>query len=132
MFMLTNTSATACLNAILNTIDAGSGPAKIYIFSGAVPGDPSSAVGFETALATLTCADPVGAISGRDLVFSAIPVVAAAATGTASFFRLTDSDDNILAQGSVSDNAGSGDLKLSSVSLVATGDVEITSAKITF
>lgn len=53
------------------------------------------------------------------------------ATGTAGHFRMTSADGTKIREGTVTATGGGGDLELSSVSIVATGDVTITSFSVT-
>jgi hypothetical protein len=121
----------ARLDALAARLNAGSGPAKIKVYSGSVPANADAALGGATLLGTLTCSDPVAAAaSGGVLTFSAITAdTAADATGTASFFRATDSDDTVCVQGSAGTSGA--DLNLTTTSIVIGGEIEVTSLVIT-
>lgn len=115
------------LDEITALLDAGSGAAKIKIYDGSVPADVGTAISGQTLLGTLTCTDPAAAAaSSGDLTFSSISDDSSAdATSTATFFRITDSDDNAVVQGTVGTSGA--DINFDSVSFVAGGTVSISS-----
>ena len=117
------------LQALADLIDAGSGPGKLIIYDGARPATGGSGT---TKLAELELSSPPEAsISGGVLTFDDIADDESAdATGTATWFRIVDSDGNPIIDGSVTATGGGGDLQLNSVALVAGGTVEITSFEI--
>jgi hypothetical protein len=131
MFSLSTDAANAVLNAIVAEADAGAGAAKIKLYSGTPPASARVAPSENVLLATLLCSDPVGTVADGVLTFDSITDdSAAAATGIASFFRLTDSDDKVAAQGLVSDLDGDGDIKLTTTSIVQDGIVTLDSASL--
>jgi len=119
------------LNQVTSLVDAGSGAGKVRIYSGTPPANVGTALSGNTLLAELTLTDPAAsAASGGVLTFSAIADdTSADATGTASFFRILDSDNNAVVQGTVGTSGA--DINFDSVSFVAGGLVEITSFTIT-
>lgn len=121
---------TTRITAVLTAIDAGTGAGKIKLYTGSSPGVNSAATG--TLLATLTCSDPAGTVSGGVLTFSAITADSSAdADGTAGYARITDSDDNAVADLTVTATGGGGDVQLNNVNIVTGGTVSISSASIT-
>lgn len=122
------TTRNGWLDDINTLMNAGTGAAKIRIYDGARPATGGTAT---TLLAELVCSDPAcSAASGGVLTFSAITQDSSAdATGTATWFRVVDSDNNFVLDGNVG-TSGS-DLNLTSTSIVATEPVSITSATIT-
>lgn len=124
----TNT-ANALLNQITARVDLGSGAGLIKLYSGTVPANANAALSGNTLLASLTCSDPSApAAVNKTLTFNTITQDASAdASGDASFFRMTDSDNNVVIQGTVTAVGGGGDLTLNSVSIVAGGPVSVTS-----
>lgn len=99
-------------------IDAGSGPGKIKIYT----------VSFGLLLATLVYGDPSHGSPAAGSV-TANPITSdpsAADTGVAKVFRITDSDDNVVLEGT----AGiiGTDLILSTDVITQTDSVAITSA----
>lgn len=116
------------LDEITALIDAGAGAGFWRIYDSTRPATGGAAT---TLLAQLTFSDPsAAAASGGVLTFSAITGDSSAdATGTATWFRWVDSDATFVADGDVG-TSGS-DLNLDSVSIVAGGTVDITSATVT-
>ena len=119
------------LDEITGLVDAGSGAGKVRIYSGSVPANVGTALGAQVLLAELVLTDPSAAAAAAGvLTFSAIADdTSADATGTAAFFRILDSDNNAVIQGTVGTSGA--DINFDSVSFVAGGLVEITSLTIT-
>lgn len=127
---ITNAAAIAACNAIVDLLDAGAGAGKLNIYSGSVPADADAANG-GTLLAQLTLSDPAFG-NAADNTGKATATAAtitddssADATGTASFFRATDSDNNVVIQGTVGTSAA--DLVLDNTSINAGQTVSVTS-----
>lgn len=125
---LNSTIRNAMVNAIRDQIDAGTGAGKLSIYSGT---RPASGGATTTKLAELVMSDPAGGdASAGVLTLDAITDDASAdASGTATWFRITDSDDNFCVDGNVG-TSGS-DLNLNSTSLVSGGIVSISSFTVT-
>lgn len=119
------------LDEVRILIDAGSGAGKIRIYDGTPPATVGTALAGNTLLAELILTDPsAGAAAAGVLTFSAIADdVSANASGTASFFRALDSDNNPVVQGTVGTSGA--DINFDSVTFVLGGLVEITSLTIT-
>lgn len=118
--------------ALDNAFDTVSNSGFIKIYSGTVPSDADAALSGNTLLSTLTLAGTgFGAsASGVKTANAVTDDSSAAATGTASFFRLTKSDGTVLAQGSV--GLSGADLNLNAVAIVAGARVTCSSFVITF
>lgn len=107
----------------------GSSP-KMKLYSGTPPANAAAALSGNTLLATLPCAaTPIASTSdtgtaGR-ATWAAIASAIAAATGTATFFRTTKSDDTVIDQGSV--DTATADLIMSTVSITAGSTVAVSS-----
>lgn len=116
------------LNAVRDRIDAGSGPGKLRIYSGTRPSTGGTAT---TLLAELTFSDPCAPnASNGVLTFNTITAdSSAAASGTATWFRIVDSDGNFVMDGDVGTSGA--DLNLNSTSITAGGTVSVTSFTIT-
>ncbi len=129
--------ATATANPILDKIterlDAGSGPATIVIYAGAIPATANTALSSNTVLAVLTCTDPAAAAaSSKTLTLSTVTQDSSADnSGDATFFRALDSDGNPVLQGSVTAVGGNGDLQMNTVTVIQGGPVQITSFSFT-
>lgn len=128
---IANASAIAGLNAIADLCDAGAGAALLNIYSGTVPTDADTALSGNTLLAQLTMSDPafgaaVDNIGKATVTANSITSDSDAnATGTATFFRITDSNSNVIYQGAVGTSGA--ELNLDTTSIVATGTVNVTS-----
>ena len=128
--------ATTLRNNRLDEITAYAGTsAKILIYDGTRPATGGSAT---TLLAQLTGDGTAfaGAASSGALTLEAVTSdTSANATGTATWFRITASDDTFVMDGDVDDaggtNGNDGDLILSTVSIEAGDVVSISSAVIT-
>jgi hypothetical protein len=123
----------AVRSAMLDTITARAGAsALLRIYSGS---RPATAGAETTILAQLTCNTTFApAASSGVLTLNAIsPATSAAATGTATWFRIYASNGTThVLDGSVSTvAAGTGDMQLDSTSIVLGGTVAISSASIT-
>lgn len=111
-------------------------PAKLIIYSGAIPDNPDVAVS-EGQLATFNLANPVFsdavfANNGGYIALNNVPPVQASATGTASFFRMLDGTGKAVCQGTVTNTEGNGDVKVSSTSIIMGIDVTIVSYTMTY
>jgi hypothetical protein len=120
-------------NARLDAITAfTAGSALLRVYSGSRPATGGAAT---TLLAQLTCNATFapGASSGVLTLNSISPATSAAATGTATWFRLVKADGTThVTDGSVSTvAAGTGDMRLDDTSIVLGGTVAISTATIT-
>ena len=114
---------------VMTTSIGNAGILKMY--SGTVPANVGATLSGNTLLAQLTCGSPFApAASGGVLTANAITTENSAdATGTATFFRITDSSGNAKIQGSIGTSGT--DLVLNTTSIVAGAAVSVTSATIT-
>jgi hypothetical protein len=124
--------AAALRNSRLDAITSRAGSAALLrIYDGSRPATGGTATNL---LAQLTCnATFAPAASSGVLTLNAIsPATSAAATGTATWFRIVQSGGSThVLDGSVSTvSAGTGDLQLDSTSIVLGGTVAISSATI--
>jgi hypothetical protein len=104
---------------------AGSG-SKINIYSGAQPTNANTAISGQTLLVTLTVSGSFGTDSNGTITLSTVTNGTAVATGTASFFRITQSNNTtVVMDGSVA--TSDADLVLNNTS-IATGQVVSISA----
>lgn len=124
---ITNAAASAAADAVVDLCDAGAGAATLRIYDGTAPATADTALSGNTLLAQLTMSDPAfGAASNGVATASAITQDASAdATGTASFFRILDSNAVVILQGTVGTSGC--DLNLNTVSIVAGATVSVTS-----
>ncbi len=117
---------------IIDACDAGTGSCKFKFYDGSIPADGDTAIGSQTLLGTLTASDPVATVTGGVVTFAAITQDSAAdATGTASFAAVTDSDDVLVCYLDVTNEAGTGAIKINTVSIYAGGPIQMNSFAIT-
>lgn len=111
----------ARLQAVVDAIDAGSGPGVLQI----------GTTGMGTVLASITLGDPSGTPSGGTLTFD-MPKSDTSAdnTGTAAAARIRDSDGNDIVTGLTVGTSGT-DIVLDTTTIVAGQTVTINSATIT-
>ena len=132
---ISNAAAIAACDAIVDLLDAGAGAAKLRINDDTQPANPDVAVTTQVLLAELTCSDPAfgGAADGTPGGVATANAItddtSANATGTATWFRVVDSDDKAIIDGSVG-TAGA-DLNLNTVSIVAGATVSVSSWTVT-
>ncbi len=123
---LTNASASAAADAVVDRVDQGSGPGKLRIYDGTQAATADTAIGAQVLLAELTFSDPAfGAASNGVATASAITADSSAnATGTASWFRVVDSDNNAIWDGTVGTSGA--DLNLNTTSIVSGAEVAVS------
>ena len=125
------TLRNAQLDAIDDAMNAGSAGATLKIYSGTRPATGAALGGGNTLLATLTFSTTAfGAASGGSITAASITSDSTAdATGTASFFRIEDSDSTFIMDGDC--GTSSSDLVLDTTSISAGATVSISSFVIT-
>lgn len=121
--------AIAVCDAYVDAADAGTtnSAARFIIYKGTVPASVRAALGGDTGvLGTVIMGNPAFGNSAdnatdsvAEALANAIADTPAAATGTATFFRLFNRDNVALWQGSVTASGGGGDMELASTSVVA-------------
>lgn len=125
---LANAVRSAMANTGLDSVDAGTGPGKIRVYSGSRPAGPDTALSGNTLLAEFALADPAwaAAVNGaKDLDADPDLSTTGLAAGTASFFRALDSDNVAKYDGAVA-TSGS-DLNLNTTTISVGLTVTITS-----
>jgi hypothetical protein len=131
---LSNARRNAAAAGHTDALDSGSGPGLIRIYSGSKPAGPDTAISGQILLAEFTLADPAftaGATGVRTL--DATPVLATdgLAAGTAAWYRALSSDGVAHFDGTVSDEAGAGELKLNTTTISVGLDLQITAGSLT-
>ena len=124
----TNTLNNSRADAIATAVDAGAGAGLLRIYNGTQPAKGGTAT---TLLAELTFSDPsfAAAVAGV-LTANAITGDAAAnATGTATWFRIVDSNALFVLDGTVGTSGA--DLNLNDVNIVISLPVDISSMVLT-
>lgn len=126
--------STTFVNTLLGTgttagVPEQFGGGTLVLYSGTAPAGPNEALSGDTVLATFTfsAAGSWSAPSAGVLNMAlAATTVTAAATGTASFFRILNSSGTALIQGTVTATGGGGDITISSTSITSGDGVSIT------
>lgn len=123
---------TAMAAALRTAWDAAAGPCTLKFYDGAQPAGPATAVTTQVLLGTLTLSDPLGTEANGDLTLAAITQDNAAdASGTAAWCRLVDGAGVARADFDVSNNAGTGAVKLNTVTIVKDGPIAVSSFVVT-
>lgn len=131
---LSNALRSDMADAVTDAIDAGTGAGALQVYSGSRPAGPDTAVTSQTLLLEFTLADPsFGGAANGVITLDNSPALTAegVAAGTATWFRLLDSDDTAVVDGKVSASGGGGDLILSTTTVSVGLDVEVSSGTIT-
>ena len=119
--------ANAAVNAEANALAALCNNGAIKIYSGTQPASPDTALSGNTLLATLTFgATAFGAAVAGVLTANAISSGVAAATGTATFARIYESD-GATPLADITVGTSGADLNLSTISIVAGATVSVSS-----
>lgn len=129
---ISNAARSAAANAAVDLVDGGTGAAKVRIYSGAQPAGPDTAIGAQVLLAELACSDPAfGAASNGVKTLDNTPVLSAVglAAGTAAWFRMVDSANVAVIDGSAGTSGT--DLVLNTTTISVGVTVEITAGTIT-
>lgn len=123
---LATSARNAAADAVVDLLDAGSGPGTIQIRTGSKPANPNTAA-TGTLLGTLTFSDPAfGAASTGVATAAAITSDSVAdASGTAGWFRALDSSGNAVFDGTIGTSGA--DLIMADLSVVAGGVIAISS-----
>lgn len=107
---------------------AGSG-AIIHIYAGTQPANANTAISTQTLLVALNVSGSFGTDSNGTITMSSVTSATATGTGTASFFRITKSDNStVVMDGSVGTSGT--DMILDNTSIATGQTVSITSGTI--
>jgi len=124
-------TANTLASAVTTAVDAGTGAGTLKIYTGSQPATGDTSTGGSTLLATFTLNDPsFGAASNGVITLAGTPkTVAAAATGTAGWFRIETSTPGNVLDGSVGTSGQQ--INLNTTSITSGVNVTITSGTIT-
>lgn len=131
-------TAIASANAQVQRVDESTTPGHLKIYSGTRPATADTAVTVQVLLIDFEFPDPAfgaavdgsgGATATADV--DNINTVQALATGTSTWFRITNGDGDGVYDGTVTDTTGSGDLKISSTAIVSGIDISVVSLTFT-
>ena len=133
-----NALKTTILTAMNDALNAGTGAAKLELFTGTKPTSPDVAVTTQTLLGTLVCSDPAGVVAEvagvPTLTFSAITADSAAdASGVASWARFSSTGGATVAvlDVDVSTTGGGGFAQMNTTNITAGGPITAPSVVIT-
>jgi len=120
---ISDVAANAAADAVVDLLNTG----KLQIYDGAQPATADTAVDAQTLLAELTFGNPAfGNASAGVATANAITADSSAnATGTAAWFRVLQSDDTKMFDGSVGTSGC--DLNLNSVEIQSGAEVSVSS-----
>ena len=119
------------LAGTLANLNRGPAAPKLRIYSAPRPANASAAVGAAVMLAEFTLDDPPGAVAANELVLTPVDDALVLVDGTAVWARAVNGDGDTSFDCDCSDNAGSGEIKLMTVSLIAGATVRLSTAKFT-
>lgn len=128
---VSNAARSSLADALRLLVDAGTGAGKIRVYSGSQPAGPDTAVSGQTLLAEFTLADPsFGAASNGVTTLASTPrTTTGLAAGTASWFRVLDSDNVAIVDGAVA--TSDAELNLNTTTVSSGVNLEITGGTIT-
>lgn len=129
---ISTAARSAAADAIAALVDGGAGAGYIQVRSGAPPTHPADA-NSGTLLATLPMSDPAfgAASSGVATADTITSDTNADASADAGHFRVFDSDDNCIMQGTAGEAGDTPNLVFDEKTIVAGGTVAITSLTLT-
>jgi hypothetical protein len=111
---------------LTDLIDAGAGAGKVRIYTGAQPASADDAV-TGTLLVDIPLPDPAFAAWASGTAAMNNPAaVNATTTGTAGYFRILDSNNVKVMDGSVTTVGGGGELEVSTTAFVSGTPIDIT------
>lgn len=128
-----DTLGNSILKAIRDHIDGFAGESALRIYGGTPPANANAGLSSNTLLASFSVRNPcANDPTGKALTIFTPADVTATAAGTATFFRIgkiSQDGGTAMIQGSVSDAAGNGELKLNRVALTSGEPVSIVEIK---
>ncbi|MDP4074198.1 hypothetical protein [Acidovorax sp. A1169] len=127
-----NFTRTLLAAALADLLNAGTGPVQVRFYTVAPPATPLTAITTQTLLGTLVCSSPAVSASGPVVTFIDIgDDPTADASGTAAWARVIYDDGAKALDVDVTNNAGTGAIKINTVTIEAGGPIQITSFTIT-
>ncbi len=129
---ISTAARNAACNAIVDLCDAGAAAAYIQIRTGSPPATPATA-NSGTLLGTLTMSDPAfgNAATGVATASAITSDTNADASGAAGHFRVFDSDNNCILQGTAGEAADTPNMTFDDKDVVAGGTIAISSFTVT-
>lgn len=130
---LSNAARSAAADAVVDLLDAGSTGGLLRIYTGSQPAGPGSTATGDL-LAELDLADPAfGSASNGVAAIDADPALSTTGVddGAAGWFRLLDSNELAVVDGTVTATGAGGDLTLNTTTISVGLTVEVTGGSIT-
>ena len=122
---------TICAD-IIARINGGAGPGEFRFYTGTMAATPGTAIGAQVLLGTVVCSDPCATHADGVITFAAFTEDPSTdADGTATWVRVCDSTGAGVIDGDVTNNAGTGFVKLNTTAIVAGGPLRVLSAVLT-
>jgi hypothetical protein len=122
----------AMAQAIIDALNAGTGAAVLEFYTATMPSTPDVAITSQVKLGSLVCSDPAATVTDGVITFAAITQDSSAdATGDATWVRIFDSSGAAVTDMDVTDEAGSGAIKINTVHIVMGGPILMNSQTIT-
>lgn len=130
-YRYTTTTRNLLGDLLTDLIDAGAAAGKCRIYTGSQPASAGDAA-TGTLLVDIAFSDPAfAAWSGGTASANAVAAVNAAATGTAGWFRILDSNNLTVMDGAVTATGGGGELEVSVTAFVSGTPIDITAWTLT-
>lgn len=118
--------------ALADVLNAGAGPVEIQFYTAPRTATPLTAITTQTLLGTLVCSSPAVSASGAVVSFIDIDDDPTAdASGAADWARVIYDDGAKALDVDVTNNAGTGAIKINTVTIEAGGPIQISSFTIT-
>lgn len=130
-FTISTDARNAAADAVAGLVDAGSSNGVLRIYDGTRPAGPGTAVSTQTLLCEVDLSDPAfGGASGGVAALAGTPLSGTGvADGTATWFRVLDSDDNAVVDGSAGTSGT--DLILATAAITTGLTVQVNSGTFT-
>lgn len=134
---LSNAVARLACDSVVDAVDVGVPVSKLIIYNGTKPANLAEAIAAQTALLSFDLPDPCFAgaadnlAGGARATANAVTPATVSTTGIAQFFRVFDGDSIPVMDGVVTNQVGTGDLKLSDVNLQTGIQVQVFSWTVT-
>ncbi len=132
---LSSSLRTARLELVRDGIDHGGDEywaGHLIVYSGTRPDTGQPIDEYENIeLLNIPLPYPCGTIDDNVLTFSPIDSVLGLSTGTASWARIVDADEEFVMDLSVSTESGNGEVKLSTLSIIEDAEIDILEASLT-
>lgn len=114
----------ARLQGTLDFLNVGTGVARLRLYDGTRPANGGTPT---TLLVEIPLDDPAGAITAHTLVLAASTLPLVATSGVATWGRMVNGNGDHAFDATVTDTAGSGEIKIPSTTLFAGGKTQLVS-----